>query len=144
MFKKNLRLRLMVGITFMVLVLFVINSFISTYEAKKRFKNLADAEYSATADYYAEVVDNWFSKNEAILKSTASSASANVDDISKLRPILADIVDNNSTVSEIYFVKTIMKWSLVTMKHPLISLQPVVLGLQGLKQQAEYTTQNLT
>ena len=95
----------MVGITFMVLVLFVVNSFISTNSAKYRFSNLADAEYEATAEYYAEVVDNWFSKNAAILKTAASAAAANQDDISKLRPIFADIVDNNDTVSEIYYVK---------------------------------------
>ena len=105
MFKKHIRARLIATIAIMVLALFVVNAFVSTKNVRSYFTVLSDEKCAQEANYYAEVVNNWFSYNEAVLKTAADSARVNQEDISVLRPMFAKIVDANDSVSEIYYVK---------------------------------------
>ncbi len=90
--------------TFMTLILLVVNAAISTISSKSSLEALSDNLYQTTANYYAEIIDSWFMTNGAILKTTADAAKVVDGDITTLRPMLAKIVDDNAAVSEIYFV----------------------------------------
>jgi methyl-accepting chemotaxis protein len=90
--------------TFMTLILLVVNAVISTISSKSSLEALSDNLYQTTANYYAEIIDSWFMTNGAILKTTADAAKVVEGDITTLRPMLAKIVDDNAAVSEIYYV----------------------------------------
>ncbi len=102
--RKSLRRRITLLMTFMTLILLVVNAVISTLSSKSNFESLSDNVYQETANYYAEIIDSWFKTNGAILTTTADSAKVIEGDIQSLRPMLAKIVDDNQTVSEIYYV----------------------------------------
>ena len=138
MFKKHIRARLIATIAIMVLALFVVNAFVSTKNVRSYFTVLSDEKCAQEANYYAEVVNNWFSYNEAVLKTAADSARVNQEDISSLRPVFAKIVDANDSVSEIYYVKKITRWSSDITKHRKISLRLSVRGLSAQRIQVVY------
>ncbi|MCR5277812.1 MAG: HAMP domain-containing protein [Lachnospiraceae bacterium] len=103
--KKSLRIRITFIVVLMVLVLFVANAIVSTKKAETNFEDAMDAKYEATAQYMAQVVDDWFSENAGALKSLAAYVSSYQGDISGMKPFLVDFVKENEFITEAYFGK---------------------------------------
>lgn len=101
--KNSLRRRLTFIITCMVLIIFVVNAWISTKSAKKNFENLADEKYCESAKYYAETVDNWFNGNVMILKTVAELADDKRENIVALKRSFVNIADCYDAIDEIYY-----------------------------------------
>ncbi|WP_026497187.1 hypothetical protein [Butyrivibrio sp. WCD3002] len=89
--RKSLRRRITLLMTFMTLILLVVNAVISTISSKSSLEALSDNLYQTTTNYYAEIIDSWFMTNGAILKTTADAAKVVDGDITTLRPMLAKI-----------------------------------------------------